>query len=75
MNGRIKPGSACMQDHSFFHWPDVPHLKYPIDPNITFTMSKSGEHIKCIADGFGILGGGRYGNGAIYVFSGPKEQK
>lgn len=75
-HGRIKPGTVCYQDHSFFCWPNTPGGKTDVDQRFIFTLEKSGK-VEAAADGFGFgVSGtpkGKYGNGSITVYS-PRNQ-
>lgn len=65
MRGRIKRGSGIFQDHHFGKWPACcPPAK---DPDMVFDVNWTGRYWDCVADGYGVLDGGKYGNGSIFV--------
>lgn len=61
---RIRVGACVMQDHQFPLWPIVEGCE-----GVVFSVAKKGASFgyRCIADGYGMLAGGGYGNGAVSV--------
>lgn len=62
MKGRIKQGATVYQDRCFYAWPGAEK-----DPNVLFDLKWEYGHWDCTADGYGVHGCDKYGNGGILV--------
>lgn len=65
---RIRPGAAVSQDFSVYRWPEAAHPsrgKCPDDQ--VFEGRVIGDFFELCAPGYGVLGGGQYGNGRLHL--------